>query len=174
MTSAFNKAVHHTLEVEGLFSNHSWDPGGKTKYGITESLARAYGKDVEALTVDQAKEIYFTEFWQALTLESVAQQSWRVAVEIFDTAVNCGKDRAIRILQESLSTIFDEDVSVDGKLGPKTRVALLKVSARYESHLVAALNGFQFEYYLGLLRKGHSAAKRSIRGWMLRLETPTS
>ncbi len=37
--------------------------------------------------------------------------------------------------------------------------------------LVAALNGFQFVYYIHLKRRGHPAAARSIKGWMRRLET---
>lgn len=172
MTKAFEWAVRHTLEAEGVFSDHAWDPGGATKYGVTEAVARHHGHDVRALTVDQATEIYRRDYWDALGLDEVAAASWRVALEIFDTAVNAGPSRATRIAQEALSVVFGKVVAVDGKMGPQTRGALLDVIAKYEHHLVAALNGFQFAYYTWLLRREHPAAGPAIKGWMRRLETP--
>lgn len=171
---AFTRAVRHTLEAEGIFSNHSWDPGGKTKYGITDRLARKYGHDVEKLTVTQATHIYRVEFWERLQLDTIAAFSWRVAAEMFDTAVNCGTDRAVRIVQEALAAIFEEGVEVDGKLGPRTIDAIRRVAGKYEDHFLAALNGFQFTFYLSLLRQGHPAARPAIKGWMRRLVTPKS
>lgn len=173
MSEAFAWAVHYTLDAEGVFSDHSWDPGGATKYGITEGLGRRYGvEDIRSLTVSGAVEIYRREFWEGMHLEEIAEASWRVAVEIFDTAVNTGQSRATKILQEALATVFDRPLQIDGRLGPLTRRAARSVAAKYEPNLVAALNGFQFAYYLWLLRQGHPAAKNSIKGWMLRLETP--
>lgn len=172
LDQAFELAVEHTLAAEGVFSNHAWDPGGATKYGVTEAVARRHGRDVRELTVREAKEIYRRDYWDALDLDHIAIASWRVAMELFDTAVNAGPGRAIRIAQEALVTIFEQDIAVDGRMGPNTRGALLRIIARYEPHLVAALNGFQFSYYLWLLRQGHPAARPAIKGWMLRLETP--
>lgn len=172
MTEAFEWAVKHTLEIEGVFSDHSWDPGGATKYGVTEAVARRHGHEVRDLTVDQAVAIYRADYWDALGLDAIAEHSGRVALEIFDTAVNTGPGRATRIAQEALATIFDQDIAIDGRMGPQTRAAIIRTIPRYETHLVAALNGFQFSYYLWLLRQGHSAAERAIKGWMLRLETP--
>lgn len=169
----FLTSVRHTLELEGVFSNHTWDPGGKTKYGITDRVSTQYGFEVETLTIDQATYIYHEEYWSRLSLDSISEYSWRVAAEIFDTAVNCGIDKAVRIVQEALSTVFDQDVVVDGKYGPKTKSSLITVISQYELHLLAALNGFQFEHYLTLLRRGHPAAKHAIKGWMRRLTFPT-
>lgn len=169
----FAWAVGVTLGHEGVFSNHSWDPGGATKYGITEAVARSYGVDVRTLTVEQAQGIYFEEYWRPIGLDAVAGDSWRVAAEIFDTAVNCGLGRASKIAQQAASEIFGESVAVDGYIGPLTRAALGRIVRKgYEDHLVHALNGYQFEFYLGLLRRGHPAARHSIRGWMMRLSTP--
>lgn len=171
----FTRAVKHTLVAEGFFSDFSWDPGGATKYGITAALAKRYGYNVRDLTVEQATRIYYQEFWVTLGLDPLSRTSWRVAVELFDTAVNCGVSRAVKIAQEALLTVFNEStVAVDGKMGPRTHAALKKVAAKYETQLVAALNGFQFTFYVWLLRNKHSAAEKSIKGWMRRLETPLS
>lgn len=41
--SNFKKAFEKTIIFEGGYSDHPYDPGGKTKYGITESTARSHG-----------------------------------------------------------------------------------------------------------------------------------
>ena len=166
----FEPAFRHTLELEGVFSDHSWDTGGRTKYGCTEKLCKKYGYSVDDLTVDESRNIYYREFWLKLGLNGLSSQ--RVAMEIFDTAVNTGNRRATLIAQESLNTIFGCHLSQDGRVGPKTLAALNLTSIKYETHLVAALNGFQFTYYVWLKRQGHSSAQKAIKGWMRRLDTP--
>jgi lysozyme family protein len=167
----FETAVIHTLELEGFFSNYSWDH--KTKYGITEELAKYYGFKVEDLTIPDAKWIYRIEFWDTLRLEELSGYSHRVAIEVFDTAVNASPRRSILMLQDALNIIFKFELIRDGIIGRKTIGAVKSViSKRKENHLVNSLNGFQFSYYLHLLRMGHRAASKSIEGWMLRLETP--
>ena len=39
----FNKIFNYLLIVEGNYSDHPADKGGKTMYGIIESEARKYG-----------------------------------------------------------------------------------------------------------------------------------
>jgi lysozyme family protein len=170
--TAFDLAVQHTLEAEGLFSDHTWDPGGATKYGITEAVARRHGHDVRELTREQAVAIYRADYWDALGLDEVAAVSTRVALEVFDTAVNTGLSRAARIAQEALREVFEADLEIDGKLGPQTRAALIRAARRYEQQLVAALNLYQGAFYVHLLRRKHPAARPAIKGWMRRLETP--
>lgn len=172
MSDAFKLAVRHTLEQEGVFSDHAWDPGGATKYGITESVARRHGYDVRELTKDEAVGIYWQDYWDALGLERLARTSTRAALEVFDTAVNAGLSRATRIAQEALREIFEADLELDGKMGPQTMGALVHVAGRYEKQLVAALNLYQGAFYVHLLRRGHPAARPAIKGWMQRLETP--
>lgn len=41
----FEEALKHTLGIEGEYSDHPSDSGGKTRYGITEAKARAWGYD---------------------------------------------------------------------------------------------------------------------------------
>ena len=39
----FDTALKHVLQIEGDFSDHPDDPGGKTRFGITEDVARRAG-----------------------------------------------------------------------------------------------------------------------------------
>lgn len=169
---SFLNAVRHTLEAEGYFSNHYWDPGGKTKYGITEDKAKAHGYDVEKLTVDQAISIYHKDYWLAGRLDEI--QSSRVASEIFDTAVNMqwsvAKGPAIRFVQQALDAFGEKGIIQDGILGPATRAAINRITRKYEKQFLIALNGFQFLHYLGIREKNPTLFRNAFKGWMRRLE----
>lgn len=164
---AFRAAVTRTLESEGVFSDHRWDPGGATKYGITEAVARRHGFAVRELTVEQAVEIYWRDYWLHGRLDDL--KSATVAAEIFDTAVNAGTGRAYRIAQQAAEAM-GEPLVVDGVMGPATRGALNRLSARYESQLLAALNLFQGLHYLSLRAVNPELFRRAFKGWLRRLE----
>src|SRR5512146_2878001 len=59
------------LAHEGGYSNHPNDPGGPTNFGITIFDYRksvkpgATAADVRAMTVEEAKRIYRTRYWDA-------------------------------------------------------------------------------------------------------------
>ena len=58
----FLKAFEKVLRHEGGYVNDPLDLGGETKYGISK---RSYPHlDIKNLTLDQAKQIYFRDFWQ--------------------------------------------------------------------------------------------------------------
>jgi len=57
----FDKAIKFVLKWEGKYSNDPQDPGGETKYGISK---RSYPElDISKLTLKQAKEIYYQNYW---------------------------------------------------------------------------------------------------------------
>ena len=60
--SRFDRCVNKVIELEGGYSDHSCDRGGKTKYGITQRTAREHGYtgDMRDLTLEEAKDIYKT------------------------------------------------------------------------------------------------------------------
>lgn len=62
--SKFEMLFKYILMVEGGFSNHKHDKGGATNYGIINSVAKKYGYDVEKLTIEQAKEIYYKDYYK--------------------------------------------------------------------------------------------------------------
>ena len=112
MSEAFEAALEFTLRWEGGYSEDAADPGGATKYGIS---ARTYPTvNIKALTVAAAGEIYRRDFWAYCHGDQLPP---RLAVALFDTAVNCGPAKAVRLLQQTLR------VPTDGVVGPQTITA---------------------------------------------------
>jgi len=95
MNTVFDKAFNFVLTYEGVYSNDPDDPGGVTKYGISKKSHP--NVDVENLTVDGAREIYRREYWIPAGCEQAAP---KLAVVVFDSAVNCGVSRAVHWLTE--------------------------------------------------------------------------
>lgn len=85
----FGSAVSFVLAQEGGYVNDPADPGGETKYGISK---RSYPYlDIASLTVDQAKAIYYTDYWEASGADRLPMP---LALVVFDTAVNTGVGHA--------------------------------------------------------------------------------
>ena len=116
----FEAAFELLMGHEGDFSNHRADPGGKTRYGVTEATARevGYRGDMEALPLDLAKRIYQERYWDAVRAEELPAALRYVA---FDAAVNSGPKQAVLWLQRAAG------VTADGVLGPQTMAALAKL-----------------------------------------------
>ena len=169
----FERAVRETLYLEGVFSDDSQDPGGKTKYGITEGTWRAFRQDrdlslpkeVEGITVSQATDVYYYDFWCKLGLDKMFDKY--VAAEVFDSAVNCGPGTGAKMLQRAINYCRREGwdrIAVDGQIGPQTRLAVDRlVSAGHRLPLLEACNGEQYIHYRGLDKPRYS------RGWTRRL-----
>lgn len=115
----FDAAFETLLGHEGGFVDNPEDPGGATRWGITERVARAngYGGDMRVLPVATAKAIARTEYWDAVCADQLPA-ALRYAV--FDAAYNSGPPQAIRWLQRALG------VKADGVLGSQTRRAALQ------------------------------------------------
>lgn len=61
--SRFDKCVEFVLASEGGYVNDKYDAGGETKFGISK---RAYPDlDIINLTIEQAKDIYYKDYWCA-------------------------------------------------------------------------------------------------------------
>ena len=164
MNSAFEVAFRDLITNEGGYVNDPKDPGGETKYGISK---RSYPKvDIKNLTLDHAREIYFQDFWLDLRCDQIGND--RVAIELFDTAVNMGHSAAIKILQSALN-LFGETLSLDGELGPKTMIACQCWCKKDPHALFKAMNGYQFMRYVAIV-KHRVTSQRFIRGWMKRIQ----
>lgn len=112
----FDAAFDLILKHEGGFSDHAADPGGKTRYGITEAVARevGYRGDMRELPLDLAKRIYKDRYWDTVKAEQLPPA---VRYVVFDAAVNSGPGQAVKWLQRALG------VADDGVIGPKTLAA---------------------------------------------------
>lgn len=113
----FDQAFDILLRHEGGFSDHPADPGGKTRFGITEAVAReaGYRGDMRELPIDLAKRIYRDRYWNAVQAEELPDA---IRYAVFDAAVNSGPRQAIRWLQRAVG------VEDDGIIGPVTLAAV--------------------------------------------------
>ena len=172
---AFEYAFIRTIEKEGGFSNDAEDRGGHTNLGITKAVFEDALKrgiisgtsDIRFLTVAQAKAIYKVDYWFPIKLYMIQNQE--IAAEIFDTAVNMGRSRAIKIVQDSLN-FLGEKLDVDGIMGNLTLVAIQKWINKDVRAFFVCLNGFQFMKYVDIVRNDSSQIRFS-RGWTKRIAT---
>lgn len=90
MNNNFEAAMKFIFKWEGGYVNDPDDPGGETKYGISK---RAYPNvDIKNLTKDQAKEIYFRDYWLKAGLDKYPQDK---AIVLMNVAVNMGVAKAL-------------------------------------------------------------------------------
>lgn len=111
-----NEMLDRLIHREGGYVNDPDDPGGETKYGISK---RSYPDlDIAALTVEQARDIYWRDFVRPARIDQIRHRD--VAEQILDWYVNSGV-KGIRSLQKALG------VASDGVIGPETLSALNKL-----------------------------------------------
>jgi lysozyme family protein len=133
----FDKAVVKTLGWEGGESNDPDDRGGHTKYGISK---RAHPDvDIASLTIDQAKEIYRTQYWEKCGCHRMGNQDH--AEVIFDIAVNMGVAAAREILSAASQDKTDPLIA---------KMALHRIS-RYAR--IVTKNRTQGKFLLGWLNR---------------------
>jgi len=109
----FDAAFHKLLGHEGGFVDHAADPGGATRWGVTERVARQHGYkgSMRELPVEVAKEIYRASYWTPIRADELPDV---LRYDVFDAAVNSGNGQAVRWLQRALG------VADDGIIGPVT------------------------------------------------------
>lgn len=168
MSSNFEKAFIEIIGIEGGYVNHPHDKGGPTKYGISQ---KSYPHlDIKRITLEEAKNIYYKDYWnhRYLRLDNILE--YRVALEIFDTSVNMGPKQAAYILQKSLNILNRnekdfEDLEVDGWIGEQTLMAYDKVD---KFILLKVLNGYQFIRYVNIA-ENNPTQEEFFNGWMKRV-----
>jgi lysozyme family protein len=128
----FEHAVNFFLSHEGGYNDDPDDDGGETKFGISK---RSYPHvDVDALTVEQGKNIYKRDFWDTQLYKDI--KDINLATKVFDLAVNMGSSWAHRLIQRALKST-GQNIAEDGVLGPITLTAINKADL---TDLLAALN----------------------------------
>lgn len=115
----FNDCIKVILSEEGELSHHRHDPGGITKYGISQ---RAYPNlDIQSLTLEDAEALYRRDYWEPIHGDDFPAG---LSLLLFDCAVNQGQATAVKLLQTVL------EVDIDGIPGPKTQAAALAAMNR--------------------------------------------
>ena len=150
----FKEIIKKVLEHEGGYVNDPKDLGGETEYGITK---RFYPDiDIKNLTIEQATDIYKSDYWDKNKVESLPQNLWHI---YFDMCVNMGKRTAVKVLQRA-AVNKGKDIEVDGGLGPMTIEALKGVE-------LDRVRAFRVKYYVDLITARPEQEKFYL-GWFRR------
>lgn len=186
MNAVFERAWAKLLGVEGGFVDDPNDSGGKTRFGITEAVARddGYAGPMRELPLERAQSIAKRKYWDVLRLDDVAMLDERLAHELLDTAYSMGPPTAAVFLQRSLNVLNRShrdpadypEVKVDGRLGNFT-LAALTAFIRFRGPrgvlvLLRALNCLQGERYIDLAER-RTKDEAFLYGWLnQRVEIP--
>lgn len=125
-----DQAIALMLLMEGGEANIKGDPGGHTKYGITQATLDAVRlkmpgmllANVADLLAPQAAAIYRTVHWAVIRGDELPST---LAPLVLNAAVNMGEPRAIMLLQDAVG------VKADGLIGPATLYAVRAWRSRY-------------------------------------------
>jgi len=122
--------VGAVFTVEGGFSDHPDDPGGKTNHGVTEAVARdnGYHGDMQVLPKSLAQQIYIQDYVTGPGFDRVIALSPALGEKLVDAGVNAGPGQAARWLQEALNQLSRGGadyprIAVDGRVGAGTLAA---------------------------------------------------
>lgn len=165
------------IKREGGYVNIPADRGGATKYGITESVARAngYKGSMRDLPESLARDIYRKQYWTQPRFDQVNLINPLIAEELLDTGVNCGVGFAKPTLQRALNLLNNQgkggwsDLVVDGVYGPATLNALKTFLAKRgkdgEQTLLKVLNILQGNRYIEITERNPSQ-EQFFYGWI--------
>tara|TARA_B100000929_G_C15511743_1_gene421153 strand:- start:32541 stop:33092 length:552 start_codon:yes stop_codon:yes gene_type:complete len=155
---AFERVIGH----EGSFQNDRKDRGNwttgvvgqgelkGTKYGVS---AMSYPDlDIKNLTLQEAKEIYYQDFWLRVKGDSLHSA---LAYQLFDSAINHGIGNAIRMLQRAV------EVTDDGRVGPMTLRAIDMIGI---DDVLKYFNAERIDFFTKI-----STFNQYGRGWMRRV-----
>ena len=167
--SNFEKAVEKVLEHEGGYVDHKDDPGGATNYGISLRFVKQStgidldvdgdgdidADDIKAMTPEQAKEIYKTEFWEKYGYDKIEDEN--VATKVFDMCVNMGPRQAHKLVQRASNAATNsKDLVEDGILGNKSFEAVNEIGLALTSSSASLLDPIrevQSNFYKTLAEK---------------------
>lgn len=115
--------LHETGAKDGSRTglvNDPDDPGGLTKYGISQ---RAFPHlNIKDLKLEDAKRIYYDKYYMRPI--NLKQFPYRTRLALFDANVNHGPNASFKLLQEAINSISKAELKVDGIFGPKTKTAI--------------------------------------------------
>ena len=155
----FEKAFQYVIQNEGGYVFDKNDPGGETKFGISK---RSYpALNIKDLTLEEAKKIYYRDYWIKGRFEEISSGS--VATQVFDFSVNLGIRASVIVLQRALRSV-GINVQEDGLMGPQTFSAASNSEPRC---LLAAIKSEAAGYYRQIVAKNPSQQK-FLKGWLNR------
>lgn len=164
-TQAFRDGLRFVLRWEGGFVDDPADPGGRTNRGVTQKTydgwrARSQLLQRDVLHIEEAEveAIYETDYWGAAGCDRLRASLDLIA---FDTAVNMGVRRSIKILQTSLGC------EPDGKFG---RLTLAAAAGCDLGATAATYCKVREGIYRNLAQRNPNLGK-FLQGWLNRLNS---
>jgi lysozyme family protein len=144
----FDQAFDRLIGHEAGFSDDPRDPGnwtgGRVNVGVCKGTkfgiaANTYPDlDIRNLTLDQAKAIYYRDWWQKIGAD---EMDAAIVFQMWDFAVNAGMDTAKRALQRAVK------VADDGKIGERTIAAVKGASV---TDVLMRFNSQRLRFYTSL------------------------
>lgn len=163
MRENWPRAFAQVLLSEGGFklTNIPGDRGGLTYAGIAKNKHPSWvGWTMIAKgtlpTRQMVEDFYRVEYWGACRCDDMPSG---VDYVVFDFAVNAGRGRAAKLLQQSVG------VADDGMIGPGTMAAVRRMDPR---HILDNFSAAKASFYKGLVDRDPSQAK-FIKGWLNRV-----
>lgn len=162
-SGAFAHCLPFVLRWEGGFVDHPSDPGGRTNKGVTQVVYDRWRqrqglspKDVKLIDPVEVDAIYQTGYWVPPRCDLLPRM---LDLVHFDTAVNMGPGRAVRLLQRCIGC------EPDGDFGPQTRRAVIE---RDVGDALRTYCDAREAYYRSLAEK-RSELRVFLKGWLNRL-----
>jgi lysozyme family protein len=159
----FVASLPFVLRWEGGFVDHPNDPGGRTNKGVTQRTYDAWRRrqglalrDVKLIDEAEVHRIYESGYWIPPRCDLLARQLDLVQ---FDTAVNMGPGRAVRLLQGAVGA------GVDGDFGTETEH---KVAASDPGETLVKYCSAREAYYRRLVQQRPDLGV-FLKGWLNRL-----
>lgn len=140
--------------IEGGYTDTPWDKGGETNMGISVRAHPELTGRIKDLTRDEAKEIYWNEYWLAGDLQSFPEKARLV---VFDGTIHHPHDNAL-IVQQALNLI-GINVTKDGIIGPITKSALQRLQLKDQIRFISAYCRMRHEFLR--TRRDYPKAKSS-------------
>lgn len=120
-SASLERSISLVFGHEGGYVNNPKDPGGPTKYGITQKTLAAWRKksvsvgEVRELKLEEASEILRKQYWAPIRGDDLPAG---LDHAVFDYAVNSGPSQAVKTLQRCVGS------TPDGIMGARTLAAL--------------------------------------------------
>jgi len=162
MINNFDTCLNFVLREEAGFVDNKKDPGGMTNLGCTKKVWEEWvgressEKEMRALTKADVAPLYQRKYWNATRCSELPSG---LDLCVFDTAINSGPGRAIKILQSCLGVV------PDGAIGPNTILAASQFKGSSLVHLIDEYCSARQAYLISLPTYGEFG-----KGWAKRVK----
>ena len=173
----FKRVAPIILRHEGGYVNDPADSGGMTNKGITIGTWRQYAKsdlgiepiedNLKKITDEQATIIYRKRYWEPKGFCKINDE--RVGLMVYDWSITSGG--AGKQVQKLLVNEFEQNITIDGGIGPKTIEALNNVDD--QDKLLNRIAEIRKKYYTDLAYDKDGKPTKNLKflkGWHNRVE----